>query len=77
MMKRQFWKETFERAVKTAAQGAVAGFAAAGFNILDMSQLAAVGTGALTGFVLSVITSIASAPFGQGDSPSVVETAGN
>ncbi len=74
MMKRQFWKETFERAVKTAAQGAVAGMGAAGFNIIDVSALKAVALGALTGFVLSVITSIASAPFGPDDSASVVET---
>ena len=74
MLTRQFWKETFERAAKTAAQGAAAGMAAAGFNIVDLTALKAVGLGALTGFVLSVVTSIASAPFGPGDSPSVVET---
>jgi hypothetical protein len=77
MMKRQFWKETFERAVKTAAQLAVAAMGAATFNILDLGALEALGLGALTGFVLSVVTSIASAPLGPGDSPSVVETAGN
>lgn len=74
MMKRQFWKEAFERAVKTAAQGAVAGIGAAGFNIVDLPSLTAVGLGALTGFVLSLVTSIASAPFGPGDSASLVET---
>jgi len=73
MMKRQFWKETFERAVKTAAQGAVAGIGASAVGwVVDVSALAAIGTGALAGFVLSVVTSIASAPFGQDDSPSLV-----
>lgn len=73
MGKKQFWRELFERAVKSAAQGAVAGLGAATFNILDVSALAGVGTGALTMFVLSVVTSIASAPLGSDtDSPSLV-----
>lgn len=73
MFKRQFWKETFERAVKTAAQLAAAGLGAQAAGILDMTGLQAVGAGALTGFVLSVLTSVASAPLGPEDSASVVQ----
>lgn len=69
---KQFWKEALERAIKSAAQGAVAGFGAATFNILDVTALAGVGTGALTMFALSLVTSIATAPIGPRDSASTV-----
>jgi len=72
MTTKKFWRELLERAAKSAAQGAVAGLGAATFNILDTSALVGVGTGALTMFVLSVATSIASAPIGDSDSPSLV-----
>lgn len=74
MFKKQFWKEAFERAVKTAAQVAAIGLGASATGVLDVNALAAVGGGALTGFVLSILTSLASAPLGPGDSASVVET---
>lgn len=73
MFKKQFWKETFERAVKTAAQLAAAALGASAAGILDIGGLEAIGAGALTGFVLSVLTSLASAPLGPGDSASVVD----
>lgn len=69
---KQFWKEVMERGIKSAAQGAVAGLGAATFNILDVTALAGVATGALTMFVLSLVTSIASAPVGPRDSASAV-----
>ena len=72
---KQFWKEAFERGIKSAAQGAATGaLADAAFNIADVSQLKAIALGALTMFVLSVVTSIASAPIGPEDSASLVET---
>ena len=77
MFKKQFWKEAFERAVKTAAQVAATAVGASAAGLLDVGVLEAAGGGALTGFVLSVLTSLASAPLGPGDSASVVETSGD
>lgn len=71
----KFWKEAAERGLKSAAQGAATGaLADAAFNIADISQLKAIFLGALTMFVLSIVTSIASAPLGPEGSPSLVET---
>lgn len=66
-----FWKATFERAVKTAAQAAIALFAA-GVTILDIdwTQGAAV---VATATILSVLSSVASNNFGQFEGPSLAD----
>lgn len=72
-MNKLFWRETFERAVKTAVQSvllAVAGATGADLFSLDWRTI---GLAALGGAVLSVLTSIASLPFGPAGSPSVVQ----
>jgi len=69
----RFWLATLERALKTIAQTAVATIAAgpaSGLLNLDWGAVASVS--ALAG-VLSVLTSIASEPFGPGDSPALVD----
>lgn len=67
-----FWKSALERAFKTALQVVVA-LAAAGpvFDVLAFDWTAA-GTTALSAFVLSVLTSALSAPFGDKGTPSAV-----
>lgn len=68
MWTRAFWKDTAERAVKTAAQS-LAG-ALAGYAIGDDWKAAVIGAVVTT--ASSVLTSIASAPFGTPDSASLV-----
>lgn len=69
-----FWKESFERAAKSAAQALIGLWTLDGiFNIVtvDFGLAAGVAGGA---FVLSLLTSVVSAPIGQNGSPSLVET---
>lgn len=66
-----FWKESVERAVKTAAQTAVAFFVVGETGVADVDW-ATVGSVAFVAAVASVLTSLASAPFGPADSPSLV-----
>lgn len=68
-----FWKATFERSAKTAAQAGLSLFAA-GATILDIDWgqgAAVVATAAL----LSVLSSIASDKVGQFDGPSLASEA--
>jgi hypothetical protein len=67
-----FWKQTEERAVKTAAQAAAAFFVIGTTGVADVDW-AGVGGIAGAAAVASVLTSLASAPFGQENSPSVVK----
>lgn len=70
----QFWKETLERAVKTFAQSIIlATGLGAGFNLFQMDWGLALGFGG-GGALLSILTSLGSAPFGQGGTPSLVPT---
>jgi len=74
MFTKTFWTQTIERAVKSAVQMALLMTAGAeGFELftLDPARLAA---GALGAAILSILTSIASAPFGNPASPSLVDT---
>lgn len=66
-----FWKIVAERAVKTAAQTAVALIGAEAFDVLvtDWTQLASVSAGAA---VVSVLSSVASARVGERGDPSLV-----
>jgi hypothetical protein len=69
---RNFWRQAFERALKTAAQGALALIPADTFNILDVDDWRVVLGAALTGAVLSIGTSVVTAPIGPADDPSIV-----
>jgi hypothetical protein len=69
---RNFWRQATERAVKTAAQAAALAGVGLSSNVLDLDVWQALGAGALGGFVLSIVTSIATAPVGAGDDPSLV-----
>ena len=62
-----FWKATAERAIKSAAQGAATAWAAVTFT--DLGQVTSVaqaaGLAAMSMGVLSILTSLASAPLGN------------
>ena len=66
-----FWRQTAERAVKTAAQAGAAFFVVGSTGVAGVDW-ATVGGVAGAAAVASVLTSLASAPFGQPDSPSLV-----
>jgi hypothetical protein len=65
-----FWVASFERALKTTAQTAVAMLAGASLNILTVDWLAVISVAAGSG-VLSILTSIASARLGHENGPSL------
>lgn len=72
MFTKQFLRDLLERATKTAAQTLVLAVGASqGFDLFtaDWRTLAGAAAG---GFVLSVLSSVASAPFGDHSSASVV-----
>lgn len=69
--RRNFWVETSERAIKSAGQAALLFVGADQFNVLAFDW-ATLGGFALGGAVLSILTSVASAPIAGGDTPSVV-----
>lgn len=72
MFTKKFWQKTTERAVKTAAQSlALAIGTAASFNAVH-ADWAYIGSMALGGAVLSVLTSITTAGAGPDDDPSAV-----
>jgi len=66
-----FARETAERAIKTAAQFALV---TVGAGLVDVFTVDWKGvlSAALAGFIVSVLTSVGSAPFGPADSPSLV-----
>lgn len=67
-----FWKATLERAIKTAAQSALLAIGADQINALAVSW-PEVGGFAAGGFVLSVLTSVASSAL-TGDGPSMTNS---
>lgn len=68
-----FWKAAAERAIKTAAQSLLLAIGAAqGFDLFHLDWANALGAAA-GGALLSVLTSIGSAPFGTPGTPSVVK----
>lgn len=72
----KFWRQTVERAVKTAAQAALA-FFVVGQTMFDQIDWTAVAGGTAIAAIASVLTSLASAPFGSDpDSPSLVGSDG-
>jgi hypothetical protein len=69
-----FWLETLERAIKTSAQFVIGAWGIGdGIYNLFVMDFALAGGAAAGGFVLSALTSIASAPLGRTASPSLVE----
>lgn len=68
-----YWKAVAERAIKTAAQSAVALFAA-GATIIDIDWTQG-GAIVATAAALSVLTSIASTSLGRFDGPSLTSEA--
>lgn len=71
MFTRTFWTKTIERATKTAAQSAILVFGADQVNALTASWVD-VGGFAAGGFVLSLLTSIATSGTGPTDDPSAI-----
>lgn len=69
----KFWRQAIERAVKTAAQAIGMALVGDGANVLTLNWKVVAGA-ALTGAVLSLMTSIATAGIGESDSPSAVPT---
>ena len=66
-----FWKDTAERAIKTFAQAFIAGLTAGAVGILDVPWLDVLSVSALV-TLLSVLTSVASAPFSAKGTASLV-----
>lgn len=71
MWTRKFWIAAVERAVKTAAQVALA-FFVVGTTDLFSVEWQAVLSGVGVAVIASLLTSIASEPFGPKESPSLV-----
>lgn len=68
-----FWKDAAERAIKTAAQSVLLGLSIGeGFNVFNMDFGLALGF-AGGGAVMSLLTSIASAPFAPAGKASLVD----
>lgn len=61
-----FWKDAFERAVKTVAQAAVAVLAANATGLLDVDWLQIASVAGLAGLV-SILTSVGSGAVTKGD----------
>lgn len=73
MFSRNFWKQSVERAAKSAAQALLGTWALDGFNALDADYRLAAGI-VLGAVILSVLTSIVSSQVGESDTPSLVRT---
>ena len=69
-----FWKDAFERALKTAVQ-VVIGFFVAGISIFDVDWGDAFAVAAAAA-VLSLLTSVASAPVNDKGTASLVDLSG-
>jgi len=72
MFSKSFVKDAFERAVKSAAQFAVVAFGADTVNVISVDLLGVAGA-AGAGFVISFLTSVASARVGDSDSASLTK----
>ena len=71
MWTKTFWIDTAERAIKTFAQAVVAGLTAGATGILDVDWVTVVSVSALAA-VVSVLTSVASAPLADKGTASLV-----
>ena len=74
----EFWWETLERAIKTAAQFGLLAWGTSVFTVVgEVIPLAqATGLAMLFGLILSVLTSVASVGVGPKDTPSIVKPNG-
>jgi hypothetical protein len=72
MFTKKFWKKATERAAKTAGQAFLLGVGTAGAFDAVHADWAYLGSMALGGAVLSLVTSIASLGAGPDDDPSAV-----
>lgn len=72
MWTRSFGKQALERAAKSAAQALLGLWALDGFDALQADYKMAFGVAAGAA-ILSVLTSVVSAPFGEPGSPSLVD----
>ena len=75
MYTKKFWKSAAERAAKTAAQVAILTLAVGdniGFDVIDTNwgDVASMSVG---GAILSLLTSVVSAPVGPKETPSLVK----
>lgn len=69
----KFWRQTLERAVKTAAQAVLIGLSIGeGFNAFNFDPMLGLGFAA-GGAIFSILTSVASLPLGAHDSPSAID----
>lgn len=73
MFTADFWRDALERACKTAAQAAAGAIGTGALGIIDVDWTGVAAAAAL-GFILSIITSIGSEPFGDAGTPSVLTT---
>lgn len=67
----KFWLEALERSAKSAAQGAIAVMGLAEAELIQAVDWRAFAGGAAFMAVLSLLTSVASAPVGPSDTPSI------
>ncbi len=72
MFTSSFWRQSAERCAKSAAQALLGLWALDGFNALNADYKLALGVAAGAA-ILSALTSIVSAPFGEPGSPSLVD----
>ena len=72
MWEGKFWKGTLERAIRTAAQAALALLSTDVAGILDVDWVQAASVSALAAF-LSVLMSVAATGVGDHESPSFIE----
>ncbi len=73
MLTWRFWRETIERAVKTSAQFVIgAGILGEGVDLFTLDLGTVLGF-ALTGALLSLLTSVATMRVGASNSPSAIE----
>ena len=71
MLSKEFWLDALERAVKTTAQAAIATIGASTlFNQVDWVIVASCSG---LGFILSILTSIASSQVGNKDNASLIK----
>jgi r1t holin len=68
---RNFWRQAAERALKTSAQAVALVVGGDAANVLRVSP-GVFASAAVGGFVLSLVTSVATAPVGQPNDPSAV-----
>jgi hypothetical protein len=68
-----FWAQAIERALKSAAQALLIVWGASQINVLSIANWTTALSVVLSAAVVSLLTSVASVPFGPSASPSLVE----